>query len=193
MKADLTGLSNIDTIIGTTHGPKTVKKVIHARPARSTDSSLAVDLPSIIERADRKAAKVSQKLQEMVELLNQMKEEKNDIIREQLARFFNVLRAYIEEALHPTGDWSTDQIMSGKNIKVNIEVGGASIIVQGERIDFDKLGIRELSSAPTNEDLETLQQNIKKAHASLKSLRGNLASARHMMAHHAQGSGGLTL
>lgn len=191
MKADLTGLSNIDTIVRTTHGPKTVKKAIHARPSRSIDASHAV--PSIIERVDQKTARVSQKLQAMAKLLNQMKEERNDIIREQLARFFNVLRAYVEEALHPTGDWSTDQIMSDKNIKVNIEVGGASIIVQGERIDFDKLGIRELSSTSTNKDLEVLQQNIKKAEASLKSLRSNLASARHLMTHHAQGSGGLTL
>ena len=81
----------------------------------------------------------------MSKILNQIGNEKNDIIREQLARFFNVLRAYIEEALHPTGDWSTDQIMSGKSIKVNRGADGTIIAVQGERITMGSLEISKLS------------------------------------------------
>lgn len=192
MKADLSGLSTIDTIIGPRHGPKPIKKSKHAPSARSTEG-YTTNFASIIERADKIVAKINQKLLEMSKLLDQIRDEKNDIIREQLARFFNVLRAYIEEALRPSGDWSTDQIMSGKNIKINIGSDGASMVVQGERIDFDKLGIREMSLTPTSKDLETLQHNIKKAQTNVKKLRDNLVSARHLMVHHSQESDGFTL
>jgi hypothetical protein len=191
MKTDLVGISNVETIVGQTHNPKPVKKV-NTTSASETNKTTA-DLSASIERADRIAVKVSQKLQDMSKFLNQIGNEKNDIIREQLARFFNVLKVYIEEALNPTGDWSTDQIMSGKTLKVNIGADGASIVVQGERITMDNLEIRGLSKSLTNDDIETMQQNIRKAQASVKKLRTNLASTRSQIAHHSRESNGLTL
>ena len=40
------------------------------------------------------------------------------------------------------------------------------------------LNIRELSKSPTNEDINAMMQNIKKAQTSVKKLRNSLASAR---------------
>jgi hypothetical protein len=193
MKADLVGISNVETIVGPTHGPKPVKRVNTPSVSQSATNKPTADLSAGIERADRIAAKVSQKLQDMSKFLNQIGNETNDIIRERLARFFNVLKVYIEEALHPTGDWSSDQIISGKTLKVNIGADGASIVVQGERITMDNLEIRELSKSPTNDDIETMQQNIRKAQASVKKLRTNLASVRLQIAHQSKESTGLTL
>jgi hypothetical protein len=193
MKADLVGVSNIETIVGPTHSPKPVKKVNTTSASQSAPDKTTADFPASIERADRIAAKVSKKLQDMSKFLNQIGNETNDIIREQLARFFNVLKVYIEESLHPTGDWSTDQIISGKTLKVNIGADGASIVVHGERITMDNLEIREMSKSPTSDDIETMQQNIRNAQASIKKLRTNLASARSQIAHHSKESTGLTL
>lgn len=192
MKADLIGMIvNVETIVGQTHGPKPVKKV-NTTSASETNKTTA-DLSVSIEQADRIAAKISQKLQDMSKFLNQIGNESNDIIREQLARFFNVLKVYIEKALHPTGDWSTDQIMSGKTLKVNIRADGACVVVQGERITMENLEIRELSKSPTSDDIEIMQQNIRKAQASVKKLRNNLSSARSQIAHHSKGSSVLTI
>jgi hypothetical protein len=193
MKADLVGISNVETIVGPTHGSKPVKKVNTTSVSQSSKNQTTADFSVSIERADRIAVRVSQKLQDMYKFLNQIGNETNDIIRERLARFFNVLKVYLEEALHPTGEWSTDQIMSGKTLKVNIGADGASIVVQCERITMETLEIRELSKSPTSDDIETMQQNIRKAQASIKKLRTNLASARSQIAHHSKESTSLTL
>ena len=182
MKADGIGITIIDGIVGQTHYPRTVKKIKTISPLQSSSSKAANEPVKSIELADQIADDASKKLQEMSNLLNKIRDEKNDIIREQLARFFNILKVYINEALHPTGDWSTDQIMSGKSIKVGLGTDGASIVVQGERIDNRK--IRELSKSPTSEEVETIQQSIKNAQASAKKLRNNIASARSQLIHH---------
>jgi septal ring factor EnvC (AmiA/AmiB activator) len=193
MKAGGVGVNNLETIVGPKHEPRTVKKIRTTTLTQSHSRKTASDLSSVIERADQTAVRIGQKLQEMSKLLNQIGNEKSDIIRQQLARFFNVLKAYVEEALHPTGEWSTGQIMSGKSIKVNIGADGASIVVKGEKIITDNAEISELSTTPTNEDLETMQQNIKKVQFSVRKLRDNLASARAQIAHHSKESNSLTL
>jgi hypothetical protein len=131
----------------------------------------------------------------MANVLDQIGNEKDDIIRAQLARFFNVLRAFIEEALHSTGDWSNDQIMSGKGINVNSGYNGTTIAVQGERMNLGskRLNISELSKSPTSDDIEAMMQSIEKAQAGVKKLRNSLASARAQIAHHSTGSSEITL
>ena len=152
-----------------------------------------LNLLARIERADHIAASVSKKLEDMSKILNVIRNEQNDAIREKLARLFNVLRAYIEETLHPTGDWSTDQIMSGKTIEVNRGADGAIMAVHGERMTMGSLEVNKLSRTPTGEELETFQQYIQKAEASVAKLRNNLASARSQVAHLSKESNGLTL
>jgi hypothetical protein len=193
MNTDGVGIKVIDGFIGTNHSQRPVKKIKITSAAQSSSSKGAGELVASIEKADQISENISKKLQDMSNLLCQIKSEKNDIIREQLARFFNVLKVYINEALHPTGDWSTDQIMSGKTIKVNLGADGASIIVQGERITMDNTEIHELSESPTNNDIETMQQNIKKAQASIKRLVNNLTFARSQIGHHSNKSSAITL
>jgi len=190
MKADGIGARGIDDIIGQTHVSK------HVKNTKTTSVSQPVSkgthgLVASIEQTDQIAEDVSAKLEEMSNLLNQIKNKKNDIIREQLIRFFNVLKVYINEALHPTGDWSTNQLMSGKSIKIDLGVDGASIVVQGERIDNAK--ISDLSKLPTSADIETIQQSIKKAQANTIRLRNNITSARLQIAHHSHKSSEITL
>jgi len=193
MNTDGVGIKVIDGIIGATHSQRPVKKIKIISASQSSSSKGAGELVASIEKAYQISENISKKLQDMSNLLSQIKNEKNDIIREQLARFFNVLKVYINEALHPTGDWSTDQIMSGKTIKVSPGADGTSIIVQGERITMDNTEIHELSKSPTRNDIETMQQNIKKARASIKRLISNLASARSQIGHHSNKSSAITL
>jgi hypothetical protein len=190
MKADGVGTRNIDDTIGQTHW-QTIVKNSKAKSVSQNVNKGAHGLITSIEQTDQIAEDVIAKLEEMSRLLNRTRNEKDDIIREQLIRFFNVLKVYINEALHPTGDWSTDQIMSGKSIKVDLGADGTSIVVQGERID--NMEIRELSKSPTSEDLETMQQNIKDAQAIAKKLRNNIASARSQIIHHSNKSSEITL
>jgi hypothetical protein len=192
MKADGVGNRIYNDIVASTHQPKTAKKINSAPVTQSSSNKDSVESAVSIERADRIAAKVGQKLQAMANVLDQIGNEKNDIIREQLARFFNVLRAFIEEALHPTGDWSTDQIMSGKSIKEDGD-NGASVSLQGERITMGSLEIRDLSKSPTSENIQAMMQSIEKAQAGIKKLRNSLASARAQIAHHSTGSSEITL
>lgn len=56
----------------------------------------------------------------MTNTLNQIGNEKDNIIRTQLGRFFNVLSIINDETLHPTGCCSANQIVAGKTIKVNL-------------------------------------------------------------------------
>jgi CRISPR/Cas system CSM-associated protein Csm2 small subunit len=191
MKADGVGNRIYSDIVASTHQPKPAKTKTTPVSVISGSKNTSESSASI-ERADRIAAKVTQKLQAMANVLDQIGTEKNDVIREQLARFFNVLQAFIEEALHPTGDWSTDQIMSGKIIKVDGD-NGATVAVQGERITMGSLEIRELSKSPTNEDINAMLQNIKKAQTSIKKLRNSLAAARVQIAHNSMVSSEITL
>lgn len=191
MKADGIGITIIDDIVGQTHYPRTVKNIKTTSPLQSPSSKAANEPVASIELADQIADDISKKLQEMSNLLIKIRDEKNDIIREQLARFFNILKVYIKEALHPTGNWSTDQIMSGKSIKVGLGTDGAHIVVQGERIDNTK--IRELSKSSTSEEIEAMQLSIKNAQASVKKLRNNIASARSQIIHHSSKSSEIIL
>jgi len=191
MKADGVGTRNIDDAIGQAHWPRHDKKIKKTSALQSTRTKGAHEFTVSIEQTDQKLEDLSKKLQEMSNLLNKIRDEKNDIIREQLARFFNILKVYINEALHPTGDWSTDQIMSGKSIKVGLGTDGAHIVVQGERIDNTK--IRELSKSSTSEEIEAMQLSIKNAQASVKKLRNNIASARSQIIHHSSKSSEIIL
>jgi hypothetical protein len=159
MNADgLGNCINRDTVFSMNH--RVYAKAKAKNLPKSSHSKDVAKPPISLEMADQMVEKVSQKLQVMTNVLNQICNEKDDIIRAQLARFFNVLRVFIDEALHPTGDWTTDQIMSGKTITVNLGDDGASITVQGERIAMASMEIRELQKAPTSEDMETMQQSI---------------------------------
>jgi|WetSurMetagenome_2_1015567.scaffolds.fasta_scaffold53308_2 hypothetical protein len=196
MKADEIGNRIYSDIVVSTHQSKPAKKINTAPVSQSSSNKSSVESTGSIERADRIAAKVSQKLQAMANVLDQIGNEKDDIIRAQLARFFHVLRAFIEEALHPTGDWSTDQILSGKGINVNSSDIGTTIAVQGERMNLGSKGlnISELPKSPTSENIEAMMQSIEKAQASVKKLRNSLTSARAQIAHHSTGSSsGITL
>jgi hypothetical protein len=193
MKADGIGITIIDGVIGAIHSQRPVKKIKITSASQFSSSKGAGELVASIEKADQISENLSKKLQDMSNLLNQIKNEKNDIIREQLARYFNILKVYINEALHPTGDWSTDQVMSGKTIKINLGADGASIIVKGERITMDNMEISELSKLPTSDDIETIQQNIKRAQDSIKKLRNNLASAISHIINHSNKSSAITL
>lgn len=194
MKADGVGSKNYNDIVASTHQPKPAKTKTSPAPVRSSIKS-TWEIAASIEKADHIAEQVGKKLQVMSNVLNQLGNENDDIIRAQLARFFHVLRAYIEEALHPTGDWATDQILSGKSITVNSGDNSPTIAVQGERIDLGSKGlsIGELPKSPKNEDAQVLMHNIKKAQDSVKKLRNNLASARVQIAHHSKGSSAITL
>lgn len=190
MKADGIGNRFIDDIVGQTHRPK------HAKNTKMTSVSQTVSngthgRVTSIEQIDRIAEDVNTKLEEMSKLLSRIRNEKDDIIREQLIRFFNVLKAYINEALHPTGDWSTDQIISGMTIKINVGTDGASIILQGQRIDNTKIG--DLSKLSTTEDIEAMQQKIKKAQDSTKKLLNTIASAKSQTLHQSNKSSTITL
>jgi len=190
MKADGIGNRIIDNNVGKTPW------LTHVKSSKTTSASQPVNkgthgLVTNIEQADRITEDVNTKLEEMSKLLSRIRNEKDDIIREQLIRFFNVLKAYINEALHPTGDWSTDQIMSGKSIKIDLGADGTSIIVQGEKIYNTE--IREMSKSPTSEDIETMQQSIKNVQASANKLRNNIAFARSQIIHHSNKSSTITL
>jgi hypothetical protein len=194
MKADGAGYRIYNDISASTHQPKPPKT--KSKPAQINSGIKSTpDIASSIERTDQIAARVNQKLQTMANVLNQMGNENNDIVRAQLARFFHVLRAYIEEALHPTGDWSTDQILSGKSVNVNPGENSTTIAIQGERMNLGSKGfsIGELPKSPTSEDIQGMMHNIKNAQASVKKLRNNLSSARSQIAYHSKGSSTLTI
>lgn len=193
MKIDGVGISNPRTPVGPTHGLVSFRKAKTTSVCQASTNRTAADLLARIERADHIAANVSKKLHDMSKILNVIPNEQNDAIREKLARLFNVLRAYIEETLHPTGDWSTDRIMSGKTINVNRGVDGTIMTVHGEKITMGSLEINKLSRTPTGEELETFRQHIKQAEASVGKLRNNLASARSQAAHLSKESIGLSL
>jgi len=188
MKADELGKRIHNDIIASPRQPKSSQtKTTHIQV--NPDRKGVAGFSNSINRADQIAATIDQKLQIMIHVLNQMSSENDDIIRAQLARFFNVLKAFISEALHPTGDWSTDQILAGKSIHGHVD--DALIAAQGEKIS--SININQLSKSPRNEDIQASLQNIKKAQASVKKLRNNLASARSQIAHHSNGSSVLTL
>lgn len=192
MKADGIGNRIYSDIVASTHQSKPAKNIKTTSVSQFSNNKTASDLSAGIERADQIAVTVGRKLEVMANLLDQLGSEKSDIVREQLARFFNIVRAFIEEALHPTGDWSTDRIMSGKNIKVDGD-NGASVAVQGERITMGSLEIHELSKSPNSDNIQAMMQNIKKAQTSVKKLRNSLASARVQIEHHSTGSSEITL
>ena len=193
MKTGEVGNSILDDIVVSTHKLKPAKRIERTSILSPQSNNATVRLATSIERIDQLASSMSKKLQDMSNLLNQMESEKSDIVREQLAHFFNVLRAFIEEALRPTGDWSTDQIMSGKSICVSL--GDNAFVVQGERISIDSkcFDIHELPESPTNNDIQTLTQNIEKALTRVKKLRNNLTSARAQITHHSTGSSEIIL
>lgn len=193
MKADGVDTRILNDIFVSAHQPKLAKKIKTTSVSPPSINKVNMDSAGSIERADQIAATVSKKLQTMSNLLAQIENEQNDIIREQLARFFNVLKAFIDEALHPTGDWSTDQIFLGKSVNVNSGDNGVTVAVQGERVTTGNFNIRELSKSPANGDLQVMMQSITKAQTAVKKLRNNLASARSQIAHHSKGSAAITL
>lgn len=188
MKADELGKRIHNDFVTSPHQPKSSQSKttdIHVSPDRKSISGFS----NSINRADQIAASVDQKLQVMINVLNQMSSENDDIIRAQLARFFHVLKAFISEALHPTGDWSTDQILAGKSIHSHVD--DTLIAAQGEKIN--SLNINQLSKSPRNEDIQATLQSVKKVKASVKKLRNNLALARSQIIHHSKGSSAITL
>jgi hypothetical protein len=193
MKADGIGNKIYDDSIVSTYTPKPVKRIkLLIAPALS-DRSGNVELATSIERADKIAASVGQKLHEMAVLLRRMGNEKSDIIREQLAHYFNVLRAFIEEALHPTGDASTDRFLSGESFDVpSLGVSGA---IQGEKISprTKLLDISELPKNMKNTDIDFASNAIGRAQGDVHTLRSNLAKARAQIAHLSHGSSEITL
>jgi len=193
MKTGEVGNSILDDIVLSTHKLKPANRIEKTSISSPQSNNTNVLIATSIERIDQLASSISKKLQDMSNLLNQMESEKSDIVREQLAHFFNVLRAFIEEALRPTGDWSTDQIMSGKSF--NVSLGDNAVVVQGERITIDSrcFDIHELPESPTNNDIQTLRQNIEKALTRVKKLRNNLTSARAQIMHHSNGSSEIIL
>jgi prefoldin subunit 5 len=192
MKADGLGKCiNRDTDFSLNHRVYAKAKTKNL-PTRSDGKDVA-KLSISIEQVDQIVEKVSQKLQVMTNTLNQIGNEKDDIIRAQLARFFNVLSVIIDETLHSTGHWSSNQFMSDKAIEVRLGVDGTSITVQGEKIAIYNTGIRELSKSPTSEDIEAMQQDIKKAQASITKLRNNVASAKSQVIHHPNQSSGIII
>jgi hypothetical protein len=193
MKAEGVGNRISDDIVGLTHNLKSAKKVKLPPVLTTSGNKVTVELAAGIERADQIAASVGKKLQDMSKLLNQIGKEENDIVREQLARFFNVLRAFIEEALQPTGDWSVDQIISGKSVTVDPGPSGVSIAARGEKITMGSLGIPEVPGSPKSEDVQVMMQNIRKAQAAVKKLRNNLATARAQLGHHSSRSSEIIL
>jgi hypothetical protein len=193
MKADGIGNRIYSDIVASTHQSKFTKNIGTTSVSQFSNNKTASDLSAGIERADQIAVTVGRKLEVMVNLLDQLGSEKSDIVREQLARFFNIVRAFIQEALHPTGDWSTDRIMSGKSVNVNLGGNEAAFAVKGERITRGSLESHELSKSPNSDDMQAMMQNVAKAQTSVKKLRSNLASARAQIAHHSRGSSGITL
>lgn len=188
MKADELGKRIHNDFVASPHQLKSSQSKttnVHVGPDRKSVSGFS----NSINRADQIAASVDQKLQVMIHVINQMSTENDDIIRAQLARFFNVLKAFIGEALHPTGDWSTDQILAGKSIHGHID--DALIAIQGEKMSSNN--INQLSKSPRNEEIQATLQSVKKVKASVKKLRNNLASARSHIIHHSKGSSAITL
>lgn len=176
--------------------PNTLKsKQTKTAPATATrvDRRDSANLPEVFERVDQAAAKIDQKLTIMTKILNQINSEKDDIIRARLARFFNVLKAFIDEALHPTGDLATDRILAGKSVDIHID--NTSITLQGIRIKLEAQhsSLNELSRSPKTEDVHIMMQAIRKAQRDVKKLRINLSSARDQIAHHSKKTSSLTL
>jgi len=146
--------------------PNTLKsKRTKTAPATATrvDRRDSANLPEVFVRVDQAAAKIDQKLTIMTKILNQINSEKDDIIRARLARFFNVLKAFIDEALHPTGDLATDRILAGKSVDIHID--NTSITLQGIRIKLEAQhsSLNELSRSPKTEDVHIMMQAIRKA------------------------------
>lgn len=162
---------------------------------RKTSAEVAnlASLKSGIDYADQVAEKIGQKLQVMANILTQIDNEKDDFIRAQLARFFKVLQAFIDEALHPTGNQYSDRILFGKSVQVHID--DSAIVVHGKRINLDSKGLNlnRLSKSQKNEDVHAIMPSITKVQASVKKLRSNLASARLQIMHHSNRSSTITL
>jgi len=176
--------------------PNTLKsKRTKTAPATATrvDRRDSANLPEVFVRVDQAAAKIDQKLTVMTKILNQINSEKDDIIRARLARFFNVLKAFIDEALHPTGDLATDRILAGKSVDIHID--NTSITLQGIRIKLEAQhsSLNELSRSPKTEDVHIMMQAIRKAQRDVKKLRINLSSARDQITHHSKKTSSLTL
>lgn len=193
MKADGVGIGAAEAIVGQKHGHNTGKKTIAPSTPHTSDNKYVSDMLASIEQADRTASTVSRKLQGMANLLNQLQGEKDDIVREQLARFFHVLRAFIREALHPTGDWSSDRILAGKNVNMTSVADGKVLAVKGENIVAAVGEIPSLTRPPTTESVQAVLESIGKAQKSVNKVRNNLSAARAHAARHGRESSGVTL
>ena len=103
------------------------------------------------------------------------------------------MKAFIDEALHPTGDLATDRILAGKSVDIHID--NTSITLQGIRIKLEAQhsSLNELSKSPKTEDVHIMMQAIRKAQRDVKKLRINLSSARDQIAHHSKKTSSLTL
>jgi len=193
MSTEVTRITAAETIVGPKLGPKPIKKVAGKSVGQCSSQNTLTDLSEGIEKSGRIVVRIRKKLLDMSGVLGQISDEKDDIIREQLARYFNVLKAYIEEALRSTGDRWANEILSGRNIQVNTENGGASVVVRDETVNINSLVIPELSKSPTDSDLETAQQNINEAQVALNKLSINLAAVRATVAHYTKASTALVL
>ncbi len=174
MKADGIGNRSVEDNIRAVHRLRPIKKIETKSIFNSSDSTGTVELEANIEQTEQKIVDISEKLNEMSTLIDKIRNEKNDIIRQRLIRFFNVLKVYIDEALHPSGDWSINRFISGK-------ITGESAAAQEERIDITK--INKLSQTPTQEDIDAIQRNIKKAQTSAKKLLNTFAVAKSYVQH----------
>jgi hypothetical protein len=157
-----------------------------------------VQLSNNIERTDLAAGKINTKLNEMVRLLQQIEGEKDDIIRSRIAHYFNALKAFIEEALHPADDSFSGQLFAGQTIAVDIGGGEGNVTIQGEAIDIARSGhdISGLSENATSIQIHMFAEKIKSAQSKIKNLRNSLAAGRAHIAHitcHTKGSTELTL
>lgn len=193
MKADGIGTRNVEAVIAPAQGHGTAKIKTNAVAAHALKAPLPDHVSPSLERADRIAATVGKKLDDMASLASQMESTQDDIIREQLSRFFNVLRAFIREALHPTGDWTTDRLVAGKGVAITSGGDGQELTVQGENLAATATSIPALTKASTKETIQAVMASIKKARGSVRKLRAGLATAKAHVSRQTGGSSGVTL
>jgi hypothetical protein len=163
-----------------------------------TTRARLVQLSNNIERTDLTAGKINTKLNEMIRLLQQMEGEKDNIIRSRIARYFNALKAFIEEALNPADDSFSGQLFAGQTIAVDIGGCEGNVTIQGEAIDAGRNGhdISGLSENATNIQVHMFAEKIESTQSKIKNLRNSLAAGRAHIAHitcHTKGSTELTL
>lgn len=183
----------MESVIVPGHGHGTAKIKTHAIAAHALKAVLSDHVSPSLQRADRIAATVGKKLDDMASLASQMESTQDDVIREQLSRFFNVLRAFIREALHPTGDWTTDRLVAGKGVAIISGTDGQELTVQGENLAATATSIPALTKASTKETIQVVMASIKKARGSVRKLRAGLGSAIAHVSRQTGGSSGVTL